>query len=287
MKIIHIISTGCFAGAEKVVLEICKNSYKDIRPFILCKKGELEKYLIKYEIPYLVYSTKLELIRILIDQKFDIIHTHDYTASLFGGIFGRGKKIAHIHCEAPFTKKINLKNILFLSTSIFMSKIIYVSEEALNMSFFKKQLKKKAIIIKNGLNIEENIWANKEKKDIDCIFVGRLSQEKNPFEFILFVQDCIKVNSNFKAKIIGDGILKESIINYIKSKKLENNIEIVGFSDKPQYYMKRAKVILVPSSLESFGLVFLEGLINDCLPIIPNIKSLKEIFGHDYKAIYN
>lgn len=66
--------------------------------------------------------------------------------------------------------------------------------------------------------------------------------------------------------LVGDGIDKRIIQNLIVKHKLER-IQITGFTNPMQYYEK-AKILLLPSYTEGFGMVLLEAMQNECIPIV-------------------
>lgn len=284
-KIGHLVSTGEFSGAEKIAIEICAelNNYYDFT--YICKEGPVINYLNNKNVKFITYKKKYQLISIFFKNKFDIIHAHDYRASLLAAILGGRKKIiSHIHCNPPFSKKYNIKSILFFLASLNITKIVCVSNQVKKDMLIAKYIKGKVMVINNWINNREQLSEKNVKKDIDIIFVGRLSVEKNPIGFVKILNE---INPKFKKKlvikIIGKGELKEEVINLIE--KLKLNIEVIGFKENVKDYMKRSKILFVPSKYEGFGLVFLEALLNECLPVGPKNSGLRDIFPKEYEFL--
>ena len=64
-SIAHIVSTGEFSGAEKIVIEICKCLKNDYEFTYICKYGGIIDYLEKNHIRYILYRNTSEFNHIL------------------------------------------------------------------------------------------------------------------------------------------------------------------------------------------------------------------------------
>ncbi len=102
------------------------------------------------------------------------------------------------------------------------------------------------------------------------LFVGRLSEEKRPFDLLRAYQ---KVESPNKALlIVGDGKLKRDIESYIKYEGAQD-VHLLGFKPRPEvpkFYIM-ADVLVLPSSYEPHGDVVKEGMCFG-LPVIVSDK---------------
>ncbi len=181
----------------------------------------------------------------------------------------------NLNSQNNYIKKIIKKLILkyfFSKVSYFLSigklnKKFYISHGVkqnkilpapyfVDNSFFGKELSKN--LIKKELKI-------KNKKIV--LFVGKLIERKNPFEFLKLV-NLNKNNLNFHFIIIGDGILKKKCADYIKSNKLKN-VSLVGFINqkKLREYYKISNLLVITSFYETWGLTINEAFASN-LPVI-------------------
>ena len=93
------------------------------------------------------------------------------------------------------------------------------------------------------------------------ISIGRLSPEKG-FDDLL---DVFKIVNNqkkdWKLDIIGDGVLKNHLINKVKEYSLQNNVIIHGYKDKDfiNKQLSSSSIYVMASHEESFGLVLIEA----------------------------
>ena len=97
----------------------------------------------------------------------------------------------------------------------------------------------------------------------DVLFVGRLVKGKNVALLVQAIALLVKNNPKIECIVIGSGIEENNILKLIKKHKLEGNIHLIGNVSHNQdvyAYMKAAKVFVLPSNREGFGMVVLEAL---------------------------
>ena len=112
---------------------------------------------------------------------------------------------------------------------------------------------KKSIIIPNYLRYLNNNSPIKRdyKYKPQIIFIGRLCNQKRPFEFIKF---CDLLNNQFPNiftyHIFGDGPLKESILKNINEKDNEKDFKIYGKVKHIGSFLKNPFALILTSSYE-------------------------------------
>lgn len=265
MKIIHILNSNSYSGAENVAMTIINKMKAEHDIIYVSPEGNIRQYLeknnIRYE-PIKKVSIK-EIRRVIKKYKPDIIHAHDFTASIIASICGKKvKTISHLHSNPTWIKSINLKTILYLISTIKYNKILLVSKSILNEYIFKKYIQKKSLIIGNPIDINKIIeQANSKEIDeyYDLAFIGRLTELKNPEKFIEIV-NILKRKLNIKAVMIGTGPMKEKCLDLIKKYNLTDVIILKGFMKNPYNILKNCKILCITSSYEGYGLVAIEAL---------------------------
>ncbi|MGL4652172.1 glycosyltransferase [Cetobacterium sp.] len=284
-KIVHLTMSGKYGGAESVIFNIIKYLRKDYKFVYICPKGNIEEKLKKENVDYLTFSSLNELKKIIKNIKPNNIHAHDFKASVLAAIFSHKNTeiISHLHTDHKWAKKISLKNLLYLLASYRFKSIIFVSKILYNDFKFKIFVSKKAKVLQNTVDKNEIIKKSLEyevEKNYDLIFLGRLSNYKNPMKFIEIVKKLKEDNLNVKAIIIGDGELKENCKTIIKQFSLESNIDMIGFKDNPFPYLKKSKILIVPSLNEAYGLVVVEANILSKPVLGENIGGLLEVINN-------
>jgi glycosyltransferase involved in cell wall biosynthesis len=96
------------------------------------------------------------------------------------------------------------------------------------------------------------------KKKVYCA-IGRLTFQKNFFELLEgFKRYSEEIDSNFNLIIIGEGELKNDLINYIKKNKLDN-FYLLGFKKNPYKYLYRSEMYVSTSRWEEPGHTLIES----------------------------
>lgn len=288
-RILHLLQSSHFSGAENVACQIIMNLNDEYEMVYASPSGTIEKKLNEFNIRYYPMK-KLNLYnvnKVIGDFKPDIIHAHDFTASVTAAISGfKGKIISQIHNNPPFIKKWGIKSIVFYLTLKKYSKIIGVSNSITDEAVFGKNMEEIFVKIYNYVDKSRVINLAQEKdidnnKTYDIAFIGRLVNQKDPFLFIDIVNEIKKTYTNIRAVMIGDGPLFEKCNRVICQYNLQDNIELIGFVNNPYSTLEGTKVVVMPSKWEGFGLTSIEALILKKPVLNSGVGGLKEIFEND------
>lgn len=108
MKVMHILNTGAYSGAENVVISIITHTRNDVESIYVSPKGTIESVLNENGIRYYpvnklsVHSISKAIRR----ENPNIIHAHDFTASVLVSLCKTGIPIiSHLHNNPPWIKK--------------------------------------------------------------------------------------------------------------------------------------------------------------------------------------
>ena len=136
---------------------------------------------------------------------------------------------------------------------------------------FKKELKKEfnvnSICIYNPLNKKEIIKnsKNKSKKifktnNLKILNIGRFTEQKDQLT-LLKALNLLKNKIKFEAVIIGKGVLKKKLSNYIENNNLDNFVKLKNFVDNPFPLMKQTDLFILSSKYEGLPNVLLEAIV--------------------------
>lgn len=265
--IIHVLNTGEFSGAENVVISIIKEfqNRDDYEMIYVSLEGNirnrLEKEKIKYE-PVKKVSIG-EINRVVKKYKPNIIHAHDFTASIVCAcVAGKVPVISHIHNNPPWLKKINIKSLVYAVSCVRYKYMLGVSKSVFSEYIFGKLFRRKEKIVGNPISIkaiQEKALKASDKDSYDIVFLGRLTEQKNPIEFVEIISE-VNMMHPIKAVMLGEGNLKTEITKKIEELSLNSIIELRGFLENPYGILKESKILCMPSIWEGFGLAAVEAL---------------------------
>lgn len=206
-------------------------------------------------------------------NNYDIVHVNLVNVYAYACIkavkkYSPNTKIIY-HVHNPNFRMNFIGNVLNKLCINFSDKKIACTEDA-GKSMFQNQ---NFTIIKNAINIEKYKFNLSSRQKIRKKYninenqfvigtVARITKQKNPF-FIIDILECIKkVNEKVKLLWIGEGTLEKSIVEYIKEKKLEENVLIIKNVENVYEFYSAMDAFLLPSLFEGLGIVFVEAQAN-------------------------
>jgi glycosyltransferase involved in cell wall biosynthesis len=141
--------------------------------------------------------------------------------------------------------------------------------------FFKEDLNLvNVVVIPNSFEFNESGRNVSEEKCIDVIYVGRVEKNKGVFDLVQSLQSMQEdISVCFVGRVIDDGVPDV----YLKGElPYESVLNLIG----------RSKVLCLPSYIEAFPLVILEGIAADAIVVATDVGAVKDILGVDYPFIF-
>ena len=122
---------------------------------------------------------------------------------------------------------------------------------------------------------------------IQFLFVGTLSEGKRPLLAIQIVEKLKKQEKDVHLSIYGEGILKESLENYIHSNNLGSFIILNGNrpKDEVKLALQKSHFLLLPSKSEGWPKVVAEAMFWGCLPIVTEISCVPYMLNGGRRGI--
>ena len=269
MKILHLLESNRFSGAENVVCQIITlfQNNQDVEMVYCSRDGQIREILAEKNIAFVPIEkmSKENLQKVIAEQKPDIIHAHDRLASYYAAqVFKNRRIIVHMHVNNNKGIKTLLKNILWTYYSRFYEHIFWVSNSAFRGFQFHRIVKNKSSVLYNVINphdIYEKAELDMLDYSYDVVYVGRLSYQKNPQMLIDVCHKIISQNPEIKIAIVGTGEYSEYIQRYIRENSLEENINYLGYMSNPLKLIQKAKCLVMTSRFEGTPMVALEAQI--------------------------
>lgn len=264
MKILHVLASNRFAGAERVAVNIIRNM-PEYNCIYVSPPGPIEEQLKNLGIEYhpIKRLTPWDLRRVISELRPDIIHAHDYRAGVMSSGFSkRVRVISHLHSNYPWAKSINAKTLLYGRQIPRFHKIIMVSESIRDEFIWQNQINSRGVVIANVIDIQEVIHLSNLycADSSDLLFVGRLTEPKAPLDFISLVAELKKSHPSISAVILGEGELQVRCQAEIDRLDLNDHIHMAGFQENPFPFIIAGKILVIPSKWEGFGMAAMEAM---------------------------
>ena len=97
-----------------------------------------------------------------------------------------------------------------------------------------------------------------ERNEIKLVAAGRLTKVKG-FDILISAISLLN-NKNYHLKILGDGPLKQDLVDQARNLNVDDQIEFVGFQRNPYPFFAEADAFILSSRHEAFPNVVLEAL---------------------------
>ncbi len=290
-RVLHLLVSNRYSGAENVVCSIIENDRNN--EMIYCSlDGPIRDILNKKKIIFAPLSriSIWKVRKIIKDYQIDVIHAHDFQASVLAALSGfKGKIISHIHCNPSFIKTWNFYSFFYSMVSKKFSSIIFVSEQCMEGTVFLNKIKDKLVVIHNVVDAQRIKRLSCEENSVssDLVFLGRMINLKQP-QLVIEITNLLKNDiPDIQTIMIGDGELLDECKKLVHQFQLEKHVKFFGFQENPFSYVKNSKVAIMPSKYEGLGMSAIE-----CMTLgIPVLNSgqggLLEIFRHHLDFICN
>lgn len=251
---VHIINSGIKNGKERFELDNrITNIYMGIEPKNLLGLTIFEKLIDNF-------NTFIKIKRFFKKYEFDdgeniVIALGHSQSCLLPFIIPNKKNIKKIGSQH---NPISYNLIYSIIRNISLKKLdkYILLNETMQEDFLKHYNFGNTCIIENPNRI------NGKKSDLNnkiVIAVGRMTEQKNFETLINMWSDIKEKNINWTLRIIGDGPLREELLNQIKKLNLEDVIELKSFNSNIENEYYKADILAMTSIYEGFGLVLVEA----------------------------
>lgn len=245
--------------------------------FVSGEKIEAIKLAVAYLLSKLFKNSKLYYRQVFkkvnkLEKKYDIAVAYSSIINYLSWVVcykvDADTKIGWIHFDIS---KLVIDRKLFLDLHSKMEKIYVVSQEALDkfcndFPELKSKCEVKYNVVDSKTILEmanENVECLKNNNEIVIMTLGRLEKEKGQ-DIIPEVAEALKKKSiSFKWYLIGDGGLRKSIEEEIKTRKLSDCVFLLGTKSNPYPYLKQADIYVQTSVHEGFCITLAEAKVFD------------------------
>lgn len=219
------------------------------------------------------------LTRLIKENQIEIIHSHGYKAALLGCLAGKLARIPHIiftvHNFIVDEKAGIIKRWLYSLVEKrlpgWAEKIITDSDilrtHLLEVSKVEEQ---KVQTVYLGIDVDKYNYPEElseyKKKLVPSIdsplitTIARLAPQKGVIYLLQAAEEVVNSLSDAQFIIAGDGPERGELESFVLGKRLERNVQFLGFRNDIKEILYSSDIVVSPSVSEGFPMIFLEAM---------------------------
>ena len=290
-NILHISRTMDIGGAERIVYQLAtdlKNEFDQVH--VASTGGLWEEKLAENGVqhhrildvdskqPATVLKILSRLSKIIKENEITLVHTHHRMAAFYIRLLQlRHPKLIHVYtAHNVFKDKLPLYKF-----ALGKAQTVAVSQ-AVQENILNDVKTKNSVVIYNGVKMKQSEHTVNDITKCDGIKIGciaRLSEQKG-LSYLIDAMSLV-TNPSVSLFIIGDGELKNDLINQTKGLALEERIHFLGYRSDVVECINSFDFCVLPSVFEGFGLVAIEAFMNGKTMIATDIPGVNEVVNSD------
>lgn len=249
---------------------------------------EVVPSLVNHINPLLNVKAIVRLWRLMLQGKYDIVHTHSSVAGVIGRVAAFSARVPAIvhHVHGWGLKASGSRSIRTLYLKLeqlcarFTDKLIAVSTPDIEQGLAHRIASEKQFaLIYNGINLakfRQPVAARKMRHELGLDpasklvgMIGRLDRQKNPLDFIRAAAIVSRRYPDVQFLIIGDGSLRTDCERLIAEFNLEGKLFLLGYRDDVAKILPILTMTVMSSLWEGLPIAFLEAM-SAGKPIVAN-----------------
>jgi glycosyltransferase involved in cell wall biosynthesis len=240
----------------------------------------------------------LNIVKLIRRYQVHIIHCHDPKTDFYGYLlkflFPKLIFISTIHGWIERSYKGTFYNRLDRYVLRSFTVVIAVSQNIEQVA--RKHRITNTHLIHNAIDI--NKWQpmkqdcsseglTKDSRPFSIGFVGRISKEKGPIDFVRIAHKVLGYAADCKFIIAGEGPEKESMEIMVKELRMEDKLHFLGQLDRGQLHAlyQKLDLLLLTSSTEGLPRAILEACAMSVPVVATRVGGVEEIITHNYNGL--
>ena len=304
IAILYVIDGVEFGGGERVFLQLASGLRERYQIFVATNtQGKFAQELIDQDIQtfpvdmtrQVTFKPILQIRDIIRQNQIDLVHSQGARADFFARM---AAKLAGAHCiictvampvegfeVGPVRKSIY--RFIDKLTEPCVDRFLVVSESLKGNLIDGRGISDERVArIYNGIELDQfrldfKNSSLKEQLDInpDAILIGaigRLVWQKGFEYFIRAIPEVLKVNPNTTFLRVGDGPLRPQLESEARKLSLHDSLIFTGFRSDILELLSTIDILVIPSVLEGFPMITLEGMATAKPIIATQIQGISE-----------
>ncbi|MFJ7728265.1 glycosyltransferase [Neobacillus sp. NPDC097160] len=282
MKVLHLNAGNETGGGMVHILSLLKELNREEFVLGLLEKGIFEENAKAAGIQTITFeqssrydlSVLFKIISYIKKENISILHTHGARANLYGYFLKKFTSVTwmttvHSDPRNDFLGR-GIKGDLFTRLNLVVLKkpdhYFAISKRFTEMMVEFGVNLTKITTIYNGIDFNASVSTELSREELKLspndfviLMVARLDPVKRHFLALDAVEEAIKLHTEIRLLLVGDGPIKNDIQSLIVKKGLEHHVMLLGHREDVDALYQIADVTLLTSQTESFPLVLLES----------------------------
>lgn len=140
-------------------------------------------------------------------------------------------------------------------------------------------------ILPHSVDISRFHTTDLTMKKYTFIFIGQLIRRKRVDLILEAFKQVLNEHPNVFLCIVGDGPLKNVLRNQAKKLGISSSVKFTGYTTEVQYYLKRARIIVIASKMEGFPFALVEGMCSGLVPISTPVGTIPDLLINEKNGL--
>ncbi|WP_029978188.1 glycosyltransferase family 4 protein [Pseudomonas sp. PH1b] len=299
--IVHLIHSGGFYGAERMLLDHCRVTPGQHRVVFLNAPDALLARFTDAGVP----SHNCRCLKSLLAhlrQQPGLLNAHNFKAQVFAWVCARRLHLPLVLTQHGFTPR-SLKQKLYTWTSLRLCRsrqvrrVACVAQSIAQLHLQAGVAESKLLVIPNGLPelavelptapAAPLLRSEVRREELGPLvgFVGRLSAEKGPDLFLDALIALCHQRPELKAVLLGDGEQNQALRQRIEEAGLALRILLPGYQQDMQPWLKRLNVLVLSSRTEGTPMILLEAMQAGTPVVAFAVGGIPDVLQHRHNGL--
>jgi L-malate glycosyltransferase len=306
-RVLHLITRLPVGGAERMLIDIARGLNPQRFASIVCciqDRGELAAQLDAAGIPVHAlgrmrtkrfdWGAIRALVRLMREQRIDLVHSHLYHANLYGRLaarFAQVPAIATVH--NTYVRRKFHRELLNRWLAGASARLIAVSEDVRSdLMKYDRIPAQKIAVIPNGIDVgrvdtaltrgeaRERLGLAEETIALGC--VARLEEQKGHrflLEALRMLNDPRHGAPRFRALLVGDGRLRAELEQRAGALGVAEWTQFLGTRHDVPEILKALDLCVMPSLWEGLSVAMLEAMAAGLPLVISDVSGVSQVIG--------
>ena len=268
LPIIHLLSSGGFYGAERMLLDHCLATPGQHQVLFLDAPPDLIARFRQAGVDCRGCAGLGELLAHLRQRRAErpLINTHNFKGLLFGWVGATLLRLPLVITQHGFTPRSRKQKFytwlsLQLCRTASVNRVVCVAESIAVLCRQASIRAEKLQVIPNGLPATDGLLPRHAKRQRWLAgYVGRLSSEKGPDFFLDALIPLCRQHPQLDAVMLGDGPERETLLARINEAGLQDRITLPGYQTDMSVWWRQLDALVISSRTEGTPMILLEAM---------------------------